>query len=65
MKTEMKLTKAKIGVYKNFAKFTRKHLCQSLLFNKVASELNSEHLFELVTPEINAVWRMLYFPDTA
>ena len=27
----------KIGVLKNFAKFTGKHLCQSLFFNKVAS----------------------------
>ena len=26
----------KKGVLKNFAKFTRKHLCQSLFFNKVA-----------------------------
>ena len=26
----------KKGVLKNFAKFTGKHLCQSLLFNKVA-----------------------------
>ena len=26
----------KKAVLKNFAKFTRKHLCQSLLFNKVA-----------------------------
>ena len=26
----------KISVLKNFAKFTGKHLCQSLLFNKVA-----------------------------
>ena len=26
----------KIGVLKNFAKFAGKHLCQSLLFNKVA-----------------------------
>ena len=24
------------GALKNFAKFTRKHLCQSLFFNKVA-----------------------------
>ena len=24
------------GVFRNFAKFTGKHLCQSLLFNKVA-----------------------------
>ena len=26
----------KKGVYRNFAKFTGKHLCQSLYFNKVA-----------------------------
>ena len=26
----------RIGALKNFAKFTRKHLCQSLFFNKVA-----------------------------
>ena len=26
----------KIGVHNSFAKFTRKDLCQSLLFNKVA-----------------------------
>ena len=25
----------KIGILKNFSKFTRKHLCQSLFFNKV------------------------------
>ena len=24
------------GVFRNFAKFTGKHLCQSLFFNKVA-----------------------------
>ena len=27
----------KKGVYKNFTKFTGKHLCQSLFFNKVAT----------------------------
>ena len=26
----------KKGVFKNFAKFTEKHLCQNLFFNKVA-----------------------------
>ena len=32
----------KKGIYKNFAKFTGKHLCQSLLFNK-ASAIFTEH----------------------
>ena len=59
----------KTGGYKNFAKFPEKHVFQSHFFNKVAglstffkehfqptaSELNSEHLFELVTTEINAM----------
>ena len=30
----------KKGLFKNFLKFTEKHLCQSLLFNKVATLLN-------------------------
>ena len=36
----------KIGVLRNFAKFTRKHLCQSLLFNKVAGLLRWLLLFK-------------------
>ena len=31
----------KNGVLRNFAKFTGKHLCQSLFFNKVAGEKDS------------------------
>ena len=27
----------KKGVFKNFAKFTGKHMCQGLLFNKIAA----------------------------
>ena len=33
------------GVLGNFAKFTGKHLCQSLLFNKVSSLNFKEHFF--------------------
>ena len=33
----------KKGILKNFAKFTGKHLCQSLFFNKVAGP-RTEHL---------------------
>ena len=36
---------AKKSVLKNFAKFTGKHLCQSLFFNKVAEHLFTEHLW--------------------
>ena len=27
-------------------------------------KLNSEHLFELATLEVNAIWKMEYFSDT-
>ena len=33
------------GVLRNFAKFTRKHLCQSLFFNKVASQISKNTFF--------------------
>ena len=36
----------KKGVLRNFAKFTEKHLCQGLFFNKVAGLQHfQEHLF--------------------
>ena len=34
------------GVFRNFAKFTGKHLCQSLLFNKIAG-LRPATLFKM------------------
>ena len=40
----------KKGVLRNFAKFTGKHLCQSLFFNKVAGRLQ-EHLFYRTPPD--------------
>ena len=33
--------------------------------NEREIKLNPEHLFELPTAEINAMWRMQYFSDTA
>ena len=39
----------KKGVLRNFAKFTGKHLCQSLFFNKVAGAFFTEHICFLNT----------------
>ena len=39
----------KKGVFRNFAKFTRKHLCQSLFFNKVAASLKKTTLLKKET----------------
>ena len=49
----------KIGALENFAKLTGKHLCRSLLFNKVAG-LN--HLCYR-TPPRNCFRRFIYFRD--
>ena len=45
----------KKGVLRNFAKFTRKHLCQRLFFNKVAGlgEI-SKNTFFYRTPPVAA-----------
>ena len=37
----------KKGVLRNFTKFTGKHLCQSLFFNKVAGGLKHIKTFEI------------------
>ena len=48
----------KKGVLRNFAKFTGKHLCQSLLFNKVAGlrPFFMEHLWWLILKAIAALF---------
>ena len=40
----------KKGVLRNFAKFTGKHLCQSLLFNKVTGLRPGERLWHRCFP---------------
>ena len=47
------------SVLKNFAKFTEKHLCQSLLFNKVASLRLFAYEFLRKAFLQNTSWRML------
>ena len=39
------------GVLRNFAKFTGKHLCQSLFFNKVAGLRSTEHAWATASKE--------------
>ena len=36
-----------------------------MFWKKNEKQMNSEHLFELATPETNAIWRMQYFSGTA
>ena len=50
----------KKGVLRDFAKFTRKHLCQSLFFNKVAGGASilspSEVNFRELIPRLSRYW---------
>ena len=51
----------KQGVLRNFAKFTGKHLCQSLFFNKVALAFSSE-FYEISKEECFANHYFNYAP---
>ena len=48
------------GVLRNFEKFTRKHLCQSLCFNKVAG-LTSATFFKRESDKGVFLWTLRYF----
>ena len=44
------------GVLKKFAKFTEKHLCQSLFFNKIAG-IKKETLAEMFSCEFSEIFK--------
>ena len=56
----------KNGILKNFAKFSRKHLCQSLFLNKVAENLKktilTEHLRTITSAPKNSHRRIFKLP---
>ena len=49
------------GVFKCFAKFTRKHLCQSLLFNEVA--VKKETLTQIFSYKFCEILKNTYFEE--
>ena len=49
------------GVLKNFAKFLRKHLCQILLFNKVAGLRKKETLARVFSCEFCKIFKKTFF----
>ena len=53
----------KKGVLRIFSKFTGKHLCQSLFFNKVAG-LNKETLAQVFFSELCEIFQNTYFCRT-
>ena len=58
----------KKGVLKNFTKFTGKHLCQSLFFNKVAglgcNFIEKETLAQMLSCEVCVLFKNTYFYRT-
>ena len=54
----------KKDVFKNFAKFTRKHLCQRLFFNKVAGQvynfIKKESLVQVLSCEFCEISKNIY-----
>ena len=54
----------KKSVLKNFAKFTRKHLCQSLFFNKVAGlRPKRETLAQVFSCEFSEIFKNTFFTE--
>ena len=51
------------GVLRNFAKFTGKHLCQNLVFNKVA-DLKKESLAQVFSCEFFKISKNTFFHRT-
>ena len=51
-----------LGVLRNFAKFTRKHLWQSLLFNKIAG-LTKETLAQVFSCEFYEISENTFFTE--
>ena len=54
----------KIAVLKNFTKFTGKHLCQSLLFNKVAGNvcnLIKKDVAQVFSCEFREIFKNTFF----
>ena len=57
----------KKGVFKNFAKFTEKHLCQSLFFKKLQASacnfIKKETLAQVFSCEICEIFKNIYFTE--
>ena len=51
----------KKNVLENFAKFSRKHLCQSLFFNKVPGLIKKETLAQVFSCEFREFFKSTFF----
>ena len=57
----------KMGVYKNLGKFTGKHMCQSLFFNKVAGAscnfIEKEILVQVFSSEFCKIFKNIFLTE--
>ena len=53
----------KKDVIENFAKYTGKHLCQSLFFNKVANFIKKETLAQVFSCEFGEIFKNTFFTE--
>ena len=51
------------GVFENFAKFTGEHLCQGLLFNKVARFIKKQALAQLFSCGFCEIFKNTFFTE--
>ena len=51
------------GVFENFAKFTGEHLCQGLLFNKVARFIKKQALAQLFSCGFCEIFKNTFFRE--
>ena len=60
----VRMCSVKKGVLRNFAKFTRKHLCQRLFFNKVAGNfIKKESLAQVFSCEFCEISKNRFFTE--
>ena len=55
---------SKKGIFKNFAKFAAKQLCQSLFFNKVSSLTSGEPLAQVLSCKFCEIFKNRFFYKT-
>ena len=61
MKNTVKILLCKINILESFAKFTGKHLCQSLLFNKACNIIKRETLEQAFSCELLDLFKNPFF----
>ena len=63
VRTSQRRCSMEIGVIKNFAKFTGKHLRQSVFLNKVTGHFLKKSLAQVLSHEFSEIFKNTYFTE--